>query len=229
MTKSFNFDEYFDRYENNRKIQKQIEDIIKVRYPDCTFQWIEDKERQEKGLDLILWNGWAKLNIDIKGISYARNHHYLKDISVELVSNYDLWINTKGNQGQSWLFKITSETHAVLYYWLDKNGNVMSRLILIYYDDLRKWGSYYFPFNDLFNFLRQIAINKKIKTQSKKSQYLGKIDGFALHSARNLNKTVNSFYYTINTGVQLKEVADFFKESQLEKIVMLGVDEEFMR
>jgi len=203
MSKPFEFRESFNKFENNEKIQEQIIEIIKNNDSEFTYSWIYDKKTQVQGIDLILNKGFNQTHIDIKGISYAKNHPYMKNVPIELVSNYLAYINSNCQEGRSWLFKTDSSTHYLIYYWLDIKGDVRETLIQIPYIPLRKWAEEVFPVNQLLSFLKRPYIKKKISSQLFGSLFLRKFNGFKIYSARNWDNITKNQYFTINTPVEL--------------------------
>lgn len=208
----FDFDEYFTNFENNPVIKEDIESIIRSRYPHARFEWITNYDLQKKGIDLKFYTKYDCSNIDLKGITYAKNHNYLEDISIELVSNYTKYLSTKGKEGKSWLFKEENETDELLYYWLDSNNSVKPKIIFIEYSALREWASNFFNLYELFPFLNCRDIQSALKKQTKKTIFLGKFKGFEIFSAKNKN------YFTINLKIQLKYLNDVFKQFDLEEL-----------
>jgi len=217
----FDFDEYFTNFENNPIIKEDIEDILLSFYPLARFEWITDYKLQKKGIDLRLYIDFNWHNIDLKGITYAKNHHYLEDISIELVSNYTKYLNTKGKKGKSWLFKAESETDSILYYWLDSNNRVKPTIIFVDYSALREWASYFFNLYELFPFLNCRNIQSALKNQTKRTIFLGKFKGFEVFSARNKD------YFTINLKTQLKHLNNIFKQFDLKELY--GIEKRVFR
>ena len=218
MDKAFSFEKEFEQFENNSKIQDQIISILQSRDPKLFGRWVANEEDQKKGIDLVVYKEFTLFHVDVKGVSHAKNHHYLEDISIELVGNYRYWLNTSGKEGRSWLFKANYETHYLLYYWLDKNGDVLPGILLILYNDLRKWAEKYFKFHEFQTFLSLDNIKDNIFHQKKRSLKLGNFKGFPIWSARNYDEKTGYCYFTINTPVKIDYLNREFNELNLRSI-----------
>ena len=183
------------------------------------FTWVKDEELQKKGIDLKLYKGLEKLVlVDIKGISVAKNHHYMEDISIELVSDYEKFVRTKGKEGQSWLLKNDSKTDYLLYYWLDDCDNVKPTIFMIDFKGLKEWVRFYFNLYELYPFLKESDVQKAIATHeldNYKTAYLGKFKKFKIFSAKNVG------YFTINFKIKLKRLNAIFKQFDLGSIIKI--------
>lgn len=210
---SFDFYADFQRFENNPAIQNKIEKIICWNNPLAQFEWITDKKLQKRGVDVKILKNGRCFNIDIKGVSYANNHHYLEDISIEIVSNVDEYLSSKGKRGLSWLFKTDSLTEELLYYWLDAGGSVKSTIVIIPFKSLWKWGHVYFNQFEFYRFLKRAE--KKIRDQKYRTEYIGKFKDFEVFSAK------NRYYYTINCKTVLTYLNGIFHEFELDEIYSL--------
>lgn len=213
----FDFNKYFTSFENNPSIQNSIEKILSSITPGIIFEWITDKNLQKKGVDLITEDkdNSKKKFFDLKGVSNAHNHHYLEDISIEIVSIYEKYKETRGNKGRSWLFKEKSETTELLYFWLDENNNVLPEVVIIEFKALKEWANYFFNIYELYPFLVSKKIASQIKNQARKTEYLGDFKGFSVFSANNKN------YHTINVKMELGFLNNLFSQFKLGQIYKL--------
>jgi len=203
ITDIYRFSEDLKKFENNTKWQKQIIEILKSNDPNLTYEWVEknDKQNQKQGKDLILYKDIYIAYIDIKAITYSdkpNKHPYLKNIPLELINNYKIYIKTKGKQGISWLFNSNYQTHYVLYYWLDQDQNVRDTLIIINYKDLRKWAEEIFDFKIFYQSISSDPIYNKINSQKKATDFVSYFNGFSIFSCKN-----EGAYFTINTPIEL--------------------------
>jgi len=211
----------FYHYENNEKFQHAIEHIILSIDPLYSFEWISEFEQQKTGIDLILRYGPISQNIDIKAVTYADNHHYLEDISIELVAKYFKFIDSKGQKGKSWLFKDESKTDKLLYFWLDQFENVRSTIIIIPFSSLKQWASSFFNIFELVPFLNQNRIKKIIRDQISYTRKIGQFKDFNLYSHNNKNS-----YFTISTPVKLTYLNGVFEKFNLELIYQISEKKE---
>ena len=223
MTKAFNFDDYFHKYENNKAYQEELEKIIISRYPNASIEWFKEKEIQKKGIDFKIINNFQEISCDLKLITPAKNHRYLENISLELVSDYDLWVNTKGVHGRSWARKADSQTNAICYAWISDlyNKTLQTKIILIYYSSLSHFIDNFFPRDKLHDFLAQPQINILIKNADSGSSMIGKFHKFKLWSHRNEKIQTQSFYYTITTPLWLPSLKEYFGKKGLTQITLL--------